>query len=98
VAVVMASGGYPGAYETGYSIEGLGSLDDGAHVFHAGSKTVSQNGAAEPDEIVTDGGRVLSVASLGNTLAEARERAYANASRIAFTGSFYRTDIAKAVP
>ena len=98
VGVVMASGGYPGAYETGYSIEGLASLDDGAYVFHAGSKSVSHNGVAEPDEAVTDGGRVLSVAALGNTLAEARERAYANTSRISFTGSFYRADIAKTVP
>ena len=57
-------------------------------VFHAGTKE-SDDGA-----VVTNGGRVLTVAALGSTAAEARAGAYENAARISFTGSFYRTDIA----
>ena len=88
VGVAIASGGYPAAYETGYPIHGLDSVDAGAMVFHAGTKE-SGDGA-----VVTNGGRVLTVAALGSTVAEARAEAYENAARIGFTGSFYRTDIA----
>ena len=88
VGVVIASGGYPEAYDTGYPIEGLDSVDPGALVFHAGTKE-SGGGA-----VVTNGGRVVTVAALGSTVAEARAEAYANAARISFTGSFYRNDIA----
>ncbi len=88
VGVAIASGGYPVAYQTGYPIHGLDSVDSGAMVFHAGTKE-SDNGA-----VVTNGGRVLTVAALGSTVAEARTGAYENAARIGFTGSFYRTDIA----
>ena len=88
VGVVIASGGYPAAYDTGYPIEGLDSVDPGALVFHAGTKE-SGDGA-----VVTNGGRVVTVAALGSTVAEARAEAYANAVRISFTGSFYRNDIA----
>ena len=88
VGVVIASGGYPEAYDTGYPIEGLDSADPGALVFHAGTKE-SGDGA-----VVTNGGRVATVAALGSTVAEARAEAYANAARISFTGSYYRTDIA----
>jgi phosphoribosylamine--glycine ligase len=89
VTVVMASGGYPGAYETGKSIRGLdrcASLQD-VHVFHAGTRR--ENG-----EIVTAGGRVLAVTALGDTAAEARDRAYAAVSQIEFEGCYYRRDIA----
>lgn len=88
VGVALASGGYPVAYETGYPISGLDSVDDSAMIFHAGTKE-SEDGA-----VVTNGGRVLTVAALGPTVMEAREEAYANAARVSFTGSFYRTDIA----
>lgn len=88
VGVAIASGGYPVAYQTGYSIHGLDSVNAGAMVFHAGTKE-SDDGA-----VVTNGGRVLTVAALGSTVAEARTGAYENADRIGFTGSFYRTDIA----
>ena len=57
-------------------------------IFHAGTKE-SEDGA-----VVTNGGRVLTVAALGPTVMEARAEAYANAARVSFTGSFYRTDIA----
>ena len=88
VGVVMASGGYPGSYRTGFPIRGLDSLSEDALVFHAGTKLGG-------DGIVyTDGGRVLTVAAVGKDVAEARERAYDNVSRISFEGSYYRTDIA----
>ena len=90
VGVVIASGGYPGPYTKGKMIQGL---DDAARVpdvkvFHAGTKL-------EPGGMfVTDGGRVLCVTALGNTLADARARAYEAAGKISFPGAFYRKDIA----
>lgn len=87
VGVVMASGGYPGSYKTGFPIEGLDRVDKGILVFHAGTK-------AEQGKILTDGGRVLTVAATGKTIAEAREKVYSNISRIHFEGCHYRKDIA----
>jgi phosphoribosylamine---glycine ligase len=86
VGVVMASGGYPGSYKTGLPISGLGKLDGDMLVFHAGTKA---NG-----EIVTDGGRVLTIAALGKNLAEARARVYENLPRLNFENCHYRRDIA----
>lgn len=88
VAVVMASGGYPNDYATGYEIAGLGTVDDDVYVFHAGT-TLGEGG-----KVVTSGGRVLTVAALGNTLTEARARVYRNLQRIHFTRAYYRKDIA----
>jgi phosphoribosylamine--glycine ligase len=87
VGVVMASGGYPGSYKTGFPIGGLDSLDKDIVVFHAGTRLESGN-------ILTSGGRVLTVVARGKTLAEARERVYANIPRIKFEGCHYRQDIA----
>jgi phosphoribosylamine--glycine ligase len=86
VGVVVASGGYPGKYQTGFSINGLDQLDSDVLVFHAG--TAVNNG------VVTNGGRVLTVAASGKTLEEARNRVYANIPRIHFEGCHYRKDIA----
>jgi phosphoribosylamine--glycine ligase len=89
VCVVLCSGGYPGRYEVGKTIAGLedvAQLPD-VKVFHAGTK---QNGA----RTLTDGGRVLGVTALGNTLAEAKARAYEAVKLIDFPGVHYRTDIA----
>ena len=88
VGVVLASGGYPGAYETGKLIRGLDTVDDDVLVFHAGTALDGEG------NVVTSGGRVLIVVGWGPDLATARERAYANASRIKFEGRHYRTDIA----
>lgn len=88
VGVVVASGGYPGAYATGHRIEGLDDVDSDALVFHAGTKEADGG-------VVTNGGRVLTVVARAPTLARARERAYANARRIRFKGAFMRTDIAR---
>jgi phosphoribosylamine--glycine ligase len=88
VCVVMASGGYPGAYGTGFPIHGLRATSDGSTtVFHAGT---ARRGA----EIVTAGGRVLAVTGRGKTLAEAQREAYRVVSGISFEGSHFRTDIA----
>ncbi|MFC2071511.1 phosphoribosylamine--glycine ligase [Chloroflexota bacterium] len=90
VGVVMASAGYPGSYKTGFPITGLDNLDKDITVFHAGTKIGS-----EPRQVLTNGGRVLTVVAMGKTLAEAREKVYANMSRIHFEGCHYRQDIAE---
>lgn len=91
VGVVLASQGYPGDYRRGLPISGLDSLDKDTLVFHAGTKLLDEGGTRQ---IVTDGGRVLTVVGRGRTMAEARERAYDNAGRIHFQGVHYRRDIA----
>jgi len=88
VGVVMASGGYPGSYKTGYPISGLDEMDKDIMVFHAGTKL------GEKGEVLTSGGRVLAVVARGKSLAEAREKVYNNISRIKFEGCHYRKDIA----
>jgi len=87
VGVVMASGGYPGSYQTGFPIEGLDRVGEDVLVFHAGTK-------ARKGKILTDGGRVLTVAATGKTMVEAREKVYSNIPRIHFEGCHYRKDIA----
>jgi len=88
VGVVMASGGYPGKYPTGLPVSGLNSLDKDIMVFHAGTKT------GPAGEILTSGGRVLTVVARGGTIAAAREKVYANLPCISFEGCHYRKDIA----
>jgi phosphoribosylamine---glycine ligase len=93
VTVVLASAGYPGKYDTGRPITGLNEaaqLED-VQIFHAGTRQVK-------DQIVTSGGRVLSVTALGATLEAARAQAYKAVSRIHFEGCHYRRDIALARP
>jgi len=88
VCVVMASGGYPGSYEKGKAIKGLGAaakLPD-VVVFHAGTKR-------EGDAVVTSGGRVLGVTGLGVTIKEAIHAAYAAVDQITFEGAHFRRDI-----
>ena len=91
VTVVLASGGYPGKYETGKTVSGLddaAKLED-VQIFHAGTKRA--NGGVK-----TAGGRVLAVTALGSTLEAARARAYEAVSRIHFENCQYRRDIALA--
>lgn len=90
VGVVMASAGYPGKYKTGFPITGLDSLDKDILVFHAGTKMGS-----EPGQVLTNGGRVLTVVAMGKTIAEAREKVYLNLPQIHFEGCHYRRDIAE---
>ena len=88
ITVVMAANGYPGAYAKGSVIKGLGDLAEDSRnmVFHAGTKSDSNN-------ITANGGRVLNVTARGDTLAEARDRAYAAVSVIDWPEGFNRTDI-----
>lgn len=87
VCVVMTSGGYPGEYETGKEIKGLDAVKE-THtvVFHAGTKK-------KDNKIVTAGGRVLGVTSLGETIEQAIERAYDAVEKIKFDRCFFRRDI-----
>jgi len=87
VTVVLASGGYPGKYETGKVISGLdnaANLED-VQIFHAGTK--------REGEVKTAGGRVLAITALGSTLEAARTRAYEAVSHIDFENCHYRRDI-----
>jgi phosphoribosylamine--glycine ligase len=89
VSITLASGGYPGKYRTGLPITGIeeaSHLED-VQIFHAGT-------ALQDGQLVTAGGRVLSVAAHGATLQEAVTRAYDAASHISFEGIHYRRDIA----
>jgi phosphoribosylamine--glycine ligase len=82
----MASGGYPEAYETGKVIRGLDEIDDKTLVFHAGTRS-------EDDQILTDGGRVLSVVCAGDTLEDAIRNTYSEVKKISFDDMHYRSDI-----
>lgn len=86
--VVMASGGYPASYPKGIEINGLDEHGqvDGATVYHAGTKL--ENGKP-----VTNGGRVLGVTAMGDTLDAALKNAYAAVEKISFEGAMYRKDI-----
>ncbi|MEM8714739.1 MAG: phosphoribosylamine--glycine ligase [Cyanobacteria bacterium P01_A01_bin.3] len=85
--VVMASGGYPGAYEKGKPIGGLEPAEQTAAVFHAGTA------AGDSGEIVTNGGRVLGITGRGETLQAALDLAYQAISTIQFEGAQFRADI-----
>ena len=87
VGVALASGGYPGAHETGYPISGLPDAAELGEVFHAGTR-------ASREGIVTAGGLVLTVVGSGGSLEEARQRAYNAASKVSFQGVHSRSDIA----
>ncbi len=86
--VVMASAGYPGAYEKGKRVSGIAAAEalDGVTVFHAGT-------ALDGDEVMTSGGRVLGVTAVADALPDALERAYEAVDRIAFEGAQHRGDI-----
>jgi phosphoribosylamine---glycine ligase len=88
LTVVLASGGYPGRYETGLPITGVEAAEavPGVAVFHAGTRRVG-------GDLVTAGGRVISVTAVGDDLADAQQKAYAAVKLIHFEGAAYRTDI-----
>ncbi len=89
VCVVMASEGYPGSYEKGRTITGIADADamPDVKVFHAGTKRTNR-------ETVTAGGRVLGVTALGDSIAKAKEKAYAAVRHIRWKGAWCRKDIA----
>ncbi|MSU74036.1 phosphoribosylamine--glycine ligase [Candidatus Kaiserbacteria bacterium] len=86
--IVMASGGYPDAYVTGFPISGIAEAEQDEHivVFQAGTKI-------DNNELVTAGGRVLSVSAIGGTLKQALDRAYEAVGKIHFEGMHFRRDI-----
>lgn len=83
--IMMVSGGYPEAYEKGKIITGLDTVTDSI-VFHAGTSTLD-------GQVISSGGRVLSVTSYGNSIEEALETSYKNIEKIDFDKSYYRKDI-----
>ncbi len=87
LGVVMASGGYPDAFEKGFTITGTDDEVPFTFVYHAGTK-LNDNGA-----LVTNGGRVLTVVGLADELAKARERAYTRVAGIHFEKEHHRNDI-----
>ena len=93
VCVILASGGYPVAYEKGKVIHGLDHFKgrSDVFVFHAGTKFDAQG------NVVTNGGRVLGVTALAPTLKEAREKAYKEVQYISFDGAYMRHDIGHAL-
>jgi phosphoribosylamine--glycine ligase len=89
ITVIAASKGYPGDYEKGMPIAGVDQADamEDVKVFHSGTAT-------RDGKLVTDGGRVLGVTALGDTIAAAQKRAYDAMAKIQFDGMHYRRDIA----
>ncbi|MCD4824395.1 MAG: phosphoribosylamine--glycine ligase [Phycisphaerae bacterium] len=88
VCVVMSSAGYPEAYKNGFEITGIADADaiEDVKVFHAGT-------AMRNDKLVTNGGRVLGVTAIGDTLEEAQEKAYGAVTKIQWQGAYWRSDI-----
>lgn len=91
LAIVVASGGYPGFYHKGFPIQGIDTVakQEDVFVFHAATAKNAKN------EFITSGGRVLAVTVLGENLKAAHDRAYHQVSHIHFEGSFYRRDIGR---
>jgi len=87
VGIVIAAGGYPASYEKGAVISGLMAEESDLKVFHAGTQQ-NDNG-----DILSNGGRVLCVTALGNSIGEAQQRAYQATQKISWKDSFYRKDI-----
>ena len=92
VCVVLASDGYPIAYQKGYPIEGLDAFDnrEDYFCFHAGT-------AVKDGKIVTNGGRVLGITAKGEDLVKARQKAYEAVSWVNFENKYMRHDIGKAI-
>lgn len=88
MTVVLVSEGYPNEYEKGFKIINIDKVDNNTIVFHNGTKIVDK-------DLVTNGGRVLSVTSLGKSLDETIENAYKNVEKINFNNMYYRKDIGK---
>jgi phosphoribosylamine---glycine ligase len=87
LTVVMAAAGYPGAVVRGSVIRGVDAAEgDGVHVFQAGTR-------AEDGQLLADGGRVLAVTALGDSVTDAKARAYAAVARIDWPEGFCRRDI-----
>ena len=84
---MLVSGGYPGSYQKGYTIEGIEKVD-GSVVFHSGT-------ALKDGNIVTNGGRVIAVSSYGTNKDEALKKSFTEAEKIDFKDKYFRKDIGK---
>jgi phosphoribosylamine--glycine ligase len=85
--VIAVSEGYPGTYEKGKPITGLNAINgDESLLFHAGT-------TQEGDRVLTSGGRVLALTSLGDDMEQALKKSYASMEKVSFEGMGYRTDI-----
>lgn len=89
VDVVLCAENYPGAPKTGMAIEGLDRLPDNVLAFHGATKRDAAG------NVVVGGGRVMHMVASGDSIAQARDRAYAGAEHVTFEGKFYRSDIAQ---
>ncbi len=87
VTIMLASGGYPGSFEKGKTIKGLDHVD-GSRIYHAGTSIYDGS-------VITSGGRVMAVTSMGSTMHRALEKSLINAETIQFEGKYYRKDIGK---
>lgn len=85
LTLVLVSGGYPGDYEKGFEVFGLNNVQNSI-VFHAGT-------IRKEKEVLTNGGRVFAITSLGDSIKEAREKSYSSADNIHFIGKYHRSDI-----
>jgi phosphoribosylamine---glycine ligase len=89
VDVVLCAENYPGPPKTGMAVEGLDRLPENVLAFHGATKR------GPGGNVLVSGGRVMHMVASGDTIAEARDRAYAGAERVSFEGKFYRSDIAQ---
>ena len=94
VGVVLASEGYPGEYETGFEVNGIPEYSEECVVFHAGTILDEVLETNQNAKIITSGGRVMTAASRGKTISDARLSAYEVAGSIEFSNVYYRRDIA----
>jgi phosphoribosylamine---glycine ligase len=85
VTIMMVSGGYPGDYEKGKEIV-IGKRNESL-IFHAGTKSDSNQ------KVISNGGRVLSITSFGNSIREAKTKSYEQIASIKFEGQYFRNDI-----
>lgn len=88
ITVVLTSEGYPEKYEKGFKITGIDDVDKDTIVFHNGTKMINK-------DLVTNGGRVLSIVSLGKTIENTKDKVYNDIEKIKFSNIYYRKDIGK---
>ena len=91
VTVVLTSGGYPNNYDVGYDILGTDTITDESILFHAGTRQ------SDDGTLLTNGGRVLSVSTVAQSVSEAREASYRNIAGVTFEKKYHRTDIGRDV-
>lgn len=84
--IILTSKGYPEKYLTGHTISGINKFNGESYIFHAGTKK-------EKNKVITNGGRVLAISSLGKTIGKSLENSYKTVNQIEFDGMYFRKDI-----